>query len=559
MGRKKMRTRLSVLAFVLAALVALTGCTGNSGTGGKGSGGGETTPPVSEEGGTEPEVLSFTVYQPYFGAETARGTRVDQVWQEMMEEYLGVKLDITWEELPWGDFNEKRPIYLASGEFADIFLLNNVDEAIKAGERGALVDLSTKLDLMPYSRKFLESDLGYGPEVNKISTPEGKFYTFPNAGDWAYQPGGLPQYVYRFDIFQKHNIPIPGNLEEYYNAAKRLKELYPDAYPVGSGFAGNDPNSIQKSLFELNRTSADIFFNGDKFLFGPIDDSASIKRVLEYLNKLYEEKLLDPEFFTQTNEQQIEKSLTGKIFMMPNSFTGWAGNHNKSTEYPQTWGVARHPLNLDGQVGWYQTPAGKEVFRGNTGPVISASAANQDLLIKLMDYQYSPEMINLFTWGIEGETYVETNGEKNFLDEILLADDPYGELAKFGVNTSGSVRSGIQWGAQALETSDKIAGKIPVYADGKYYEEYNYLFHSLGSTPEATSPILMGPSLVSLSAEELELRDSNLVPIKTHFDGESIRFITGQRKFDTWDKFIEELKGMGNYEAVTTMYNEKLK
>lgn len=552
---------LIVLSVLLLTIIVLGGCandtksnvaTENQNTENETA---PTTPAVSTE--PLPEVLSFKVYQPYFGTETARGTRADQVWHEKMEAYLGVKLDITWEELPWPDFNEKRPIYLASGEFADIFLLNQVDEAIKAGERGALLDLSTKLDIMPYTKQFLESNLGFGPEKNKISTPDGKFYTFPNPGLYEYQPGGMPQFAYRFDVFQKHNITIPSTLEEYYNVAKQLKSLYPDSFPVGSAVAGAD--NLQKALFELNRTYPDIFYNNEKFVFGPIEDNAQIKEVLVYLNKLYSEKLLDPEFFTQTQEQADEKSLTGKTFMFPNSGTGFVNKNNKSKEYPQTWGVARHPLNLKGQVGWYQRPAGKEIFRGNTGTVISANAPHQDLLVKLMDYQYSPEMIDLFTWGIEGETYTVTNGEKNFTDKVLSAENRYIALAEYGVNSSGRMRSGIQWGTQSLETSDKILGKVPVYADGTYYEEYNYLFHAQGSTPEATSPILTGPgTLVSFSSDELEMRESNLVPIKTHFDEESIKFITGQRKFETWDTFIEELKKLGDYGSVVKMYNEKL-
>ena len=49
----------------------------------------------------------------------------------------------------------------------------------------------------------------------------------------------------------------------------------------------------------------------------------------------------------------------------------------------------------------------------------------------MIDYQYSDEMVNLMNWGIEGETYTETDGTKTFVDEIINDENPATKSAEY--------------------------------------------------------------------------------------------------------------------------------
>ena len=46
-----------------------------------------------------PETVDLTLYRAIFSASPI-GTPIEEEWQARMEDYLGVKLNITWDELP---------------------------------------------------------------------------------------------------------------------------------------------------------------------------------------------------------------------------------------------------------------------------------------------------------------------------------------------------------------------------------------------------------------------------------------------------------------------------
>ena len=72
-----------------------------------------------------PETVNLTLYRAIFSASPI-GTRIEEEWQARLEDYLGVKLNITWEELPFAEFNTKMPVYLAAGDWADAFQVSAV-------------------------------------------------------------------------------------------------------------------------------------------------------------------------------------------------------------------------------------------------------------------------------------------------------------------------------------------------------------------------------------------------------------------------------------------------
>ena len=72
------------------------------------------------EGAADPNTLSFTAYQPHFGS-SANGTVVMQEWLKMMENHLGMEIDIRWEEYHYRDYIPKLEAYIASGDFFDVW------------------------------------------------------------------------------------------------------------------------------------------------------------------------------------------------------------------------------------------------------------------------------------------------------------------------------------------------------------------------------------------------------------------------------------------------------
>ena len=83
--------------------------------------------------------------------------------------------------------------------------------------------------------------------MKRVTDADGKMFTFKETSTPRFPEdrGMLIQNTsaYRYDVFKANNIKIPETLDEFYEAAKKLKELYPDKYPVATKW-----NSL-RSLF----------------------------------------------------------------------------------------------------------------------------------------------------------------------------------------------------------------------------------------------------------------------------------------------------------------------
>lgn len=85
----------------------------------------------------------MTIDRPQFN-EPAEGAPVQEMWNEMMAEYLGCELDITWQETPWNDFLTNLPTTMASGTFSDVVPYGTTSKDLpnQYGPDQMLVDLS---------------------------------------------------------------------------------------------------------------------------------------------------------------------------------------------------------------------------------------------------------------------------------------------------------------------------------------------------------------------------------------------------------------------------------
>lgn len=546
---------------VLVFIMILSGCTGgggnvsnNSSSGSEGqssnAGGGGGTQTGSEAAPADDEPLNISVMAATFGA-VPTGTLVQEEWQSRMEAYIGRKLNIEWNYVPWGqEYLDKFKLVLASGDLPDI--MTNIGNEVQrqyAGQ-GVLLDIAPYLDTVAVNyKRFYEST----PNGDKsLRSPEGTMTLFGDG--WINRDnnhGSGYGAIYRFDIFEKHNLKIPETLDEFYEAAAALKQLYPDVYPVNSV----DWPPIREAFMGINHTGLSIYWNGSEYKYGPIEDA--YKEALMFMNKLYREKLLDPEFMTQTFDQIKEKATTGRTFMIPISH--WIRTVDFTiADAGMKWGAAMMPANPQYGTPWkpYSNEPGM-IARPYHGVVVSAKTEYPELVVKMVDYQYSDEMIELLTWGIEGVTFEVVNGKKQWTKEVLEAPDPNKVLEKYGSMMSGSNRPGFVFSPQDFEPG--IARDKPVlfYHEGKVYDDKIMInaTREFGG-PESVAPI--EPAVLLSGDEELE-KSRVLTTISTYVDEMTIKFINGDKSFDEWEDYKAQIKKLGDYEAILRLMNDKVK
>ncbi len=511
--------KLIALTLALVMMLALCAC------------GGDSTENYVDNSGDDKLFTEKTVIKLMVGSHPSWPYDSNWPMWQIMQEETGATFDVN--AVPTSDFGTKIPLIFADDPvtFPDmIFMISGKSTADTYGPQGALISISDNLDKMPNYKAFWEA---LDPEVRQQNmmlrmSGDGKIYFPPNYG--IQTVGNTRTWMYRKDIFEKNNLKVPETMEEAYQTAKKLKTLYPDSYPfaIRSGFA--NMNLMGPQWKEFFRLDSYYNFDEEKWHYGGLEPEA--KEMVEYFRKLVAEGLIPKNFLTIQSTEWEELVNTDRGFMMLeyllriDHFNVPA--RQKNPEY--TWAGMKPPK--------------ASAVKGNnliqnlsyelTGYMVCNSGDEKriDNALKYLDWMYSPEGIEVQSWGKEGVTY-ETNdkGEKKW-----LVDDygsPYGDL---GMGTPG------------LYQCVEFAANEALYSEEQ------------GSAGKEFSPYqeeLYNPA--SIMAFEGDLQDE-FAEISTEIRGYSeemlSKFILGQIPMSDWDSYVQGLRDR-NVDRLLELYTEQ--
>ena len=504
------------------------------------------------------ETMSFTIFNWSF-SDTCLGTPVMDEYLARMEKFaneeLGATLDITWEEMNLWDWFDVSSVWLASGDFPDVFMVWEKEAAISLGDEGMVADLTPYVDQMVNLQAYIEADPANFEACKSADT--GSLYYMP----FVQQNNStttINNYYLRLDTLRDNGITPPTTMDEIYEVCKQYKELYPNSYPLG-----NWNSNLIGQVLNWMHTGTGIYWNGTEFVFGPTGEGNRVKDAVAWMAKLYADGLIDPEFEIKTDEQTRTKQLDGTYFFTVQNYADQIMPLNSNELYDVEWGTMKMPLNLYGEVcyqptanaiGWKIAPSGNGCVCINANTKVDV-----EKLGRLIDYaRYSQEMIDLAMWGIEGETYVvKEDGSKVYTDEIMNSDDVQAALAVYGLGNS--IRSGIQIMPALSECGSASQGYMPVYEDGEYHTDTLYEFLDMVNGDTAINPNSIAPS-PTFTEDERDFISSITTPVTTYVRENLTKFVVGELSVEAdWDNFIAGISGMGDIDAVVELYNSKIK
>ena len=154
----------------------------------------------------------------------------------------------------------------------DIFRGMPLTEVNKLGSQGALSPINQYLDQLPNFKKLYADDPANKWVLSSWSDENNNLYTWPLYGLNQDMNHG---FLYRKDVFDKLGIQEWTNTDEFYAALNALKQAYPHAYPYAS--------KTWKSAYT----------------------QPEYKDMFDFMKKLYDEGLLDPEYVTDTPDCAI--------------------------------------------------------------------------------------------------------------------------------------------------------------------------------------------------------------------------------------------------------------
>ena len=352
---------------------------------------------------------------------TVQGLNDKDVIKEI-EKRTGVKLDIL--SYPAASYADKLNITLASGSLPDIITGSTYSEVNKLGGQGAFVAINEYLDKLPNFKSLYVDDDQNNWVMKSYSDDKNNIYTWPVYGLSRDVNHG---FMYRKDIFDQHGIKEWTNTDEFYQAMKQLKELYPNSTPIVS--------KTQDGIFKdwaygwgISGESYPMIYDETSTTWKLATIQPQFKEMIDFMKKLYNEGLLDPEFVTDT-----AASWTAKMTSENGAFVtfDWIGRLDMFYEQVKE---AIPSYNLR-----YANPVGPTGNIRSLSKVINfgtavAKGKNEEVALKLLDYLTSPSGSELITLGIEGEHFtLDADGKvtyPNITDvekiEITTLEERYG-------------------------------------------------------------------------------------------------------------------------------------
>lgn len=330
---KKIYQKFLSLGIALTLVVgAFTGCTD------KGTTSNDTTNQsgTASPSGTAPSKDEATAYMNATGFPIAKEKITLKLmgkklplhgdWKDMeifkrMEKLTNISFDFDT-PLDTG-YLEKKNLAFASGNYPEVFYQGGitVQDEETYGPQGVLIPLEDYIEkYAPTIKKVLDSD----PSIRKsITASDGHIYSLPYIIKTKTMASGI--LYMNTDWLKNVGMSMPSTVDEFYDVLKAFKTKDPnknnkqDEIPLsfwkqnsaGAGDISNDLLSYLYPAFSGQAGGANFDIKDGKVIFNPAEPT--FKDYLAYMRKLYSEKLIDNEMFTQTLEQYVAKYKEGTM------------------------------------------------------------------------------------------------------------------------------------------------------------------------------------------------------------------------------------------------------
>jgi len=440
-----------------------------------------------------------------------------EVWEYITESIGGT---INVHAIPSSDFGTKFSLVMAApDEFPDVFSFQATPNGFSSFcEQGAFLALDDYEEFLPDYNEFwngLPEKDRWMRETRRAA--DGKVYYAPVYGMERYT--NLSNWMYRKDIFEKHNLKVPETLDELYEVCKELKAIYPDSYPFCSR-GGYDALYSIGSSFKPNFNMYTYYdFENEKWCYGATDSEIALE-IVQFYKKMIDEGLMPPNYFNIDTSSWQELVSTNRGFIMCEYQVRIDFFQNivrqKNPEF--TLAVMVPPKSTNGSgISMVNKqnydPTGFAV--ANTGD--AGSIANA---MRYVNWFYSNEAAELVSWGKEGETYEIIDGKKKFITD--------------GQTTNTQILYGFKTIGSYLRVDPEVINESmseEQAATTDFMIEYTY-------------PHLDPSKYIELPSDAATKASDYHTMLKSFIEENLTKFALGQRPMSEWDEFQKDLSEM---------------
>lgn len=442
--------------------------------------------------------------------------------------------------VPLSDYEKKRSVLIGAGDAPFLIPKTYHPSEVAFVSSGAILPVGEYVHLMPHFRDKVRK-WRLEPEIDSIRQSDGMYYLLPGLHERAKSGYSLSL---RRDVLDRLGLSLPATWDEVYDVFTAIRAEYPDRYPLSDRWSTNTPYPAAALMSYLGQsygvragwTYDNISYDpkAGEFVFTGATDG--FRRMTEFLRKLVAEELVDPESFTQTDDEAVQKLLGEKSFAISANPQELVQNYRYNLER-QVEGakIEMVPVPLG--------PAGPVVLGGarlENGVMISSKALGSDTFVAMMQFVdwlwYSDEGQTFSKWGVEGTTYTSSGGRYTPKPGIsLMGSDPDApeDLQKDYGFFNGVFTYGGSW---ALVSSS-------FGPDEKAFQD----------VMSQREELPVGPAH-PLRSEEQEQASLWETPLRDHVTQNTLKFALGKRPLGEWDDYVTELRAK-NMDRLVGLHN----
>ncbi|UUZ84508.1 extracellular solute-binding protein [Paenibacillus sp. P26] len=489
MKRKRtVRTAAGLMASVLAMTALVTACGG--GKAGQTSGG-------ASGGPLEVSIMTILL-NPTPPAD-------DNKIKQAIEKATNSKLKIQW--VSGNNYDDKLNVTLASGDIPELTFIKDPFSSVfrNAVTQGAFWDVG------PYIKDYPN----LSSKISKTAWDLTKMQDGKNYGVPRPRPSeGDPFFIIRKDWLDKLGLKPPTTTDELYNVMKAFAEKNPGgngAVPMTAYVNPSDMGSLGQ--IENAFTGANGAYNASwklqdgKLTFTPF--LPETRNALEYITKLYKEKLIPEDFASLKLSQANDLFKGGKAGIIVDKAGTMSDYYDKLKAIDPNFKQSDfYPLTSIN--GYNPKGAG---FSGLMAIPKSVPEAKMKQILKLMDTWMNDDVFAIQQYGFEGTDYTVKDGVKV-------------------INTEQLNKDGGPDFNQIVYVADPYASSNKVY----FPKEINELYKKIQDDRAKTSVADVSIGLYSPTAQKI------LPELSKKIQDMKTKIILGREPITSWDAFTAQLK-----------------
>ena len=351
---------------------------------------------------TVPEPITFTFYN-------ADG--IEDPWSDPVALRITERTGVTLKtDYPSGS-TDRVALMVATGEYPDLIYAKG--DAGLLIQQGALVDLSPLIDeYAPHIREL------YGEQYEQLRSADGAIWQLCSGKveDMPMTTAGSVQL--QWAVLSANDYQIPRTLEEYTGMIREYLAAYPTIQ--GRKTIGLSLVCTDWHWYTTLSNPSGYIMNGspDNGQWIVKDGVVCYKHAAEgqkeyyrWLNEMYHEGILDPEFATQTHEDYIEKITQGRVLGLLDSGWGYAEAERALRQAGmEERTYAGLPVTADESVLCPMLMPRRMNIGWGIG--ITTSCDDPVRAIQFLDWMCTEEAQILVNWGLEGINYTVVDGKR---------------------------------------------------------------------------------------------------------------------------------------------------